>query len=273
MIMRSVQVRVPATVGNFQNVSTSTAALEGSLNVKATLRDDGQIGIRYFGENGVRVPRGRSNLVVRAMESALRSRGLEFTGADFEIYSSVPVGVGLGSSTAAVLAGLIAADHLFDLGLDDEALFGFAAIHESRADNVKAAWLGGLVSGKDGVSRRSALSERLVLNVVIPQFGRLDTPFASADDKDVPGLEAALNLEMPGVSIFLCGSGPAVGIIDQDLTPDAVRAVHACFAKYGVESRHVGFRPSITGARVWNEARAEAAAAGQARRKPSLIPV
>jgi len=273
MIMRSVQVRVPATVGNFQNVSTSTAALEGSLNVKATLRDDGQIGIRYFGENGVRVPRGRSNLVVRAMESALRSRGLEFTGADFEIYSSVPVGVGLGSSTAAVLAGLIVADHLFDLGLDNKALFGFAAVHESRADSVKAAWLGGLVSAKDGVSVRSALPAGLVLNVVIPQFGRLDTPFASADDKDVPGLEAALNLEMPGVSIFLCSSGPAVGIIDQDLTPDAVRAVHACFAKYGVESRHVGFRPSITGARVWNEARAEAAAAGQARRKPSLIPV
>ena len=273
MIMRSVQVRVPATVGNFQNVSTSTAALEGSLNVKATLRDDGQIGIRYFGENGVRVPRGRSNLVVRAMESALRSRGLEFTGADFEIYSSVPVGVGLGSSTAAVLAGLIAADHLFDLGLDDDALFDLAAMHESHTENVRAAWLGGLVSAKDGVSVRSALPAGLVLNVVIPQFGRLDTPFASADDKDVPGLEAALNLEMPGVSIFLCGSGPAVGIIDQDLTPDAVRAVHACFAKYGVESRHVGFRPSITGARVWNEARAEAAAAGQARRKPSLIPV
>src|SRR5256885_67483 len=101
MTMRSAQVRVPATVGNFQNVSTSTAALEGSLNVKATLRDDGQVGIRYFGENGERVPRGRSNLVVRAMESALRSKGLEFTGADFEIYSSVPVGVGLGSSTAA----------------------------------------------------------------------------------------------------------------------------------------------------------------------------
>ena len=273
MIMRSVQVRVPATVGNFQNVSTSTLALEGSLNVKATLRADGQIGIRYFGENGVRVPRGRSNLEVRAMESALRSKGLEFTGADFEIYSSVPVGVGLGSSTAAVLAGLIAADRLFDLGLDDKALFDLAAMHESRADNVKAAWLGGLVSGKDGVSRRSALSGRLVLNVVIPQFGRLDTPFASADDKDVPGLEAALNLEMPGVSIFLCGSGPAVGIIDEDLTPEAVRAVHACFAKYGVESRHIGFRPSITGAREWNDARVEAAAAGESRRKPSLIPV
>ncbi len=83
MTMRSAQVRVPATVGNFQGDSTSTAALEGSLNVKVTLRDDGQVGIRYFGENGERVPRGRSNLVVRAMESALRSKGLEFTGADF----------------------------------------------------------------------------------------------------------------------------------------------------------------------------------------------
>src|SRR5437763_7763974 len=136
MTMRSAQVRVPATVGNFQNVSTSTAALEGSLNVKATLRDDGQVGIRYFGENGERVPRGRSNLVVRAMESALRSQGLEFAGADFEVYSSVPVGVGLGSSTAAVLAGLIAADRLFDLGLDDQDIFDLAERHERRAVNV-----------------------------------------------------------------------------------------------------------------------------------------
>src|SRR6184192_3443454 len=133
MTMRSAQVRVPATVGNFQNDSTSTAALEGSLNVKVTLRDDGQVGIRYFGENGERVPRGRSNLVVRAMESALKLKAVEWTGADFEIYSSVPVGVGLGSSAAAVLAGLIVADRLFELGFDEKSLFELAAVHESRS--------------------------------------------------------------------------------------------------------------------------------------------
>src|SRR5215472_19152945 len=110
MIPRTVQIRVPATVGNFCGVSTATVALDGLLNVKATLRQDGCVNIRYFGENGERVPRDRSNLVVRAMESALRSKGHEFVGADLEIYSSVPVGVGLGSSAAAALAGLIAAD-------------------------------------------------------------------------------------------------------------------------------------------------------------------
>jgi len=73
---QSVQIRVPATVGNFAGVAGSTVALEGSLNVKATLRADGQVSIRYFGEHGERVPRGRSNLVVRAMESALKLKAV-----------------------------------------------------------------------------------------------------------------------------------------------------------------------------------------------------
>lgn len=269
MAMRSIEVRVPATVRNFGGVSTSALALEGSLNLKATLRADGQVGVRYFGENGARVPRGRSNLVVRAMESALGWKRIKFTGADFEIYSSVPVGVGLGSSAAAVLAGLIAADRLFDLRLDERALFERATLHEGRAENVRAAWLGGLVCS--GMSERSRFPENLVMNVVIPQSKRLDTPFASAGAKNVPGLEAALGVRLPGVEIFLCGSGPAVGIMGQDRTPDGVRAVYECFARHGVESRHVGFPPSRAGARDWNAARA--VAASEPSRRPSLIPV
>ena len=103
---RSVLVKVPATVGNFAGAMNCAAlTLDAMFNVKVTPMLDGHVGIRYFGENGDRVPRDRSNLVVRAMEAALHLKGLEFSGADFEIYSSVPVGVGMGSSTAAVLAG------------------------------------------------------------------------------------------------------------------------------------------------------------------------
>src|SRR5712692_6755773 len=111
MSRKSVLVRVPATIGSFAGAANAAAlALDASLNVKVTPRFDGQVSIRYFGEHGERVPRDRSNLVVQALESALRFKRLEFSGADFEIYSSVPVAVGLGSSTAAVVAGLIAGD-------------------------------------------------------------------------------------------------------------------------------------------------------------------
>jgi len=279
MTRGTVQVRVPATVGNFGGVPAATAALDGTLNVKATLRLDGGVHIRYFGENGERVPRERSNLVVRAMESALASQGIGFTGADLEIYSAVPVGVGLGSSAAAVLAGLIAADRLLQLKLDERVLFELTALHESRLENARAAWFGGLVSADDGATSPAAkgFPERFVLEVVIPQFERLDTPFASGSDKQVPGLNEALDTRIPGVSVFLCGSGPAVGIVDRELRAEAVKAVRDCFARHGIGSRSVVFHPSRHGARDWN---AEGAAVSlfpgdhePAARKPTLIPV
>ncbi len=166
----SVLIRVPATVGNFGGAKDAAAlALDSPLNVKVTPRLDGHVNIRYFGENGDRVPRDRSNLVARAMEAALHLRELEFTGADFEIYSSVPVGVGLGSSTAAVLAGLMAADRLYELGLDEKTMFELAAIYETRGDNLRAAWSGGFVAENgSGEYRRTVVPENFVLSVVAP---------------------------------------------------------------------------------------------------------
>ncbi|HEV2493206.1 MAG TPA: hypothetical protein VG204_09065 [Terriglobia bacterium] len=273
MIKRAVQIRVPATVGNFGGVNAATVALDGSLNVKVTPRTDGHVHIRYFGENGERVPRDASNLVVRALESALASNGLEFSGADLEIYSAVPVGVGLGSSAASVLAGLIAADRLHHLNLDEKQLFELAAAHESRLENVRAAWLGGLVSTANGGTTRS-VPEDFVMDVIIPHFKALDTPFASTRDKDVPGLAEALSTCVPGVSIFLCGSGPAVGIVDRELRPEAVKAVQDCFARRGIESRSIAFNSSGSGARDWNAPHREVTLPSEdAVRKPSLIPV
>ena len=189
MATHSVLIRVPATVGNFGGAKDAAAmALDAPLNVKVTPRLDGQVNVRYFGENGERVPRDRSNLVARAMESALHLRELEFTGADFEIYSSVPVAVGLGSSTAAVLAGLLAADRLYELELDDKTLFELAAIYETRGDNLRAAWYGGFVVAGDeseGAYRRTVVPENFVLSVVAP-----DAPLSTVR-RESPGRRAS----------------------------------------------------------------------------------
>lgn len=296
MSTQSVLVRVPATVGNFGGAAGCAAlALDASLNVKVTPRLDGHVGIRYFGENGERVPRDRSNLVVRAMEAALHLREYEFTGADFEIYSSVPVAVGLGSSTAAVLTGLIAADCLFRLQLDEKTLFDLAGIYEDRGENLRAAWFGGFVAraenGSSPAYRSTVVPENLALHVVVPETslatgarvaGESDSrekadfrraalladffakpgnghpleagaPLPPTCEKNVPGLEEALKVRKGGLlTVFACGSGPAVGLFAQEDPAEAVSAVEDCFARHGVSSQRYEFRPTNAGARDWN---------------------
>ncbi len=296
---QSVLVRVPATVGNFGGAMDCAAlALDSPLNVKVTPRLDGHVGIRYFGENGNRVPRDRSNLAVRAMQAALHLKELEFTGADFEIYSSVPVDVGLGSSTAAVLAGIIAADLLFRLDLDEKTLFDLASTYERRGDNLRAAWFGGFVAstaeGTWHAHRRTVVPENFVLSVVTPEthlvndarpgpagtkpsveatrhlsraqslcefFARpdngtspdADAPLPPTCEKHVAGLEEALRVRVPGVlAVFVCGSGPAVGILADGNPDQAVAKVRECFARCGVGSSAGDFRPTNAGARDWN---------------------
>ena len=297
MSSHSVLIRIPATVGNFGGARECAAlALDASLNVKVTPRVDGTVGIRYFGENGERVPRDRSNLIVRALEAALHLKGFEFTGADFEIYSSVPVAVGLGSSTAAVLAGILAADQLYHLGLEEATVFELASVYESRLENLRAAWFGGFVGGIEGEAaltyRRTLVPENLALEVVVPEtvladkpralprcsqkaesfqraqelaelFARaglggmnLEAPLPPTSEKDVPGLAEALEVRAPGlVSIFVCGSGPAVGVFGQGESTGAVEAVRQAFASNGVRAASFQFRPTNAGAVDWNSVR------------------
>jgi len=326
MANTSVLIRVPATVGNFAGALNCAAlALDASLNVKVTPRADGHVGIRYFGVNGERVPRDRSNLIVRAMEAALHLKEFEFTGADFEIYSSVPVAVGLGSSTAAVFAGLLAADSLFELGLEEKTLFEIASIYESRSDNLRAAWSGGFAARIEqepsGSYRQSLVPENFLLHVVVPEtalavgarrerpsshlagkdltthfqraarlaefFTRaersqgldLDSPLPPTCEKRVAGLEEALQVRVPGLlSVFACGSGPAVGILAHDTPSEAVDAVRECFTRRGVATTVAEFRPSNAGAREWNAVHPDitlpaATSLASAGKKSTLIPV
>jgi homoserine kinase len=83
------------------------------------------------------VPRDRSNLVVRGFEALYPADG--FT---FRIRSDIPLSGGLGSSAAALVAGLVAADHVFELDAD---VLGRASELEGHPDNVAAALLGGFV--------------------------------------------------------------------------------------------------------------------------------
>src|SRR3954451_21320436 len=99
-------VRVPASSANLgPGYDCLAAAL--SLHLDLEVEETGDFAVET---NLERVPLDRSNLCVQAFEKLHPADGLTF-----RINSGIPVSSGLGSSAAAIVAGLMAADHIYDL--------------------------------------------------------------------------------------------------------------------------------------------------------------
>jgi homoserine kinase len=132
---RSRIVRVPASTANLgPGYDILGAAPADELEVEAT--ETGEFGIV---SEGIDVPADRSNLIVRAFETLHPADGITF-----RVRSEIPLARGLGSSAAAILAGLLAADHMFELANDRERILALATGLEGHPDNVAAALYGGV---------------------------------------------------------------------------------------------------------------------------------
>jgi len=129
-------VRVPASSANL-GPGYDVLAAAVSLFLELEVEETGEFS---FDTGGLDVSDGRDNLVVRAFESLHPADGISF-----ELRSEIPLTRGLGSSAAAIVAGLFAADHLFELALSKEEMLGRATELEGHADNVAAAIYGGFV--------------------------------------------------------------------------------------------------------------------------------
>lgn len=133
-------MRVPASSANLgPGYDVLAAAL--SIHLELEVSETGEFAIEA---GGLDLPRDSSNLCVRAFERLHPAEGLRF-----EIRSEIPVAAGLGSSAAAIVAGLLAAEHLYELALDREHLLAHAAELEGHPDNVAAALYGGFVVCSD----------------------------------------------------------------------------------------------------------------------------
>jgi homoserine kinase len=129
-------VRVPASSANLgPGYDTMAAALAMFLELEVE-----EAGEFSFDPGGMDVPTGRENLIVRAFESLCPADGIAF-----RLREGIPLARGLGSSAAAIVAGLAAADHLYELALTKEELLVRATELEGHPDNVAAAIYGGFV--------------------------------------------------------------------------------------------------------------------------------
>jgi homoserine kinase len=136
MTTRHRLVRVPASSANLGPGYDAMAAAV-SLHLELEVEETGEFS---FDPGGLDVSTGRDNLIVRAFESLRPADGISF-----RLRSEIPLARGLGSSAAAIVAGLFAADHLFELALDREEMLVRATELEGHPDNVAAAIYGGFV--------------------------------------------------------------------------------------------------------------------------------
>ncbi len=135
-------VRVPASTANLGPGYDSLAAAL-SLGLDLEVEETGSFAVETDVEG---LSLDRSNLCVRAFEALQSADDLTF-----RIRSEIPLGVGLGSSAAAIVAGLVAADHMYEL---DAPLLERAIELEGHPDNVAASLLGGFVICADGGADR-----------------------------------------------------------------------------------------------------------------------
>ncbi len=137
-----VRVRVPATSANLgPGFDSFGLALALHNVVEAALSARWRVEVR--GEGAAGLPAGADNLVARSMARVFAEAGEPGLAAEVICHNGIPVGRGLGSSSAAIVGGLMAADVLCHAGLGAGRLLEMAAEIEGHPDNVAAALEGG----------------------------------------------------------------------------------------------------------------------------------
>ena len=161
---------------------------------------DEHLEITVEGEGADNIPLNSRNLVWRAIQLLLKRahRSREYPGAAIRMVNRIPLSRGLGSSAAAIVAGLKAANVLLENPFSRRELLQLATDMEGHPDNVAPALLGGFTVSLLHQRRAESFSflPRLPLKLVvaIPSF-HLSTRLArNALPKTVPLADAVFNV-------------------------------------------------------------------------------
>ena len=176
-----VTVRVPATSANL-GPGFDTFGLALDLCNDVTVDTDAPSGVTWEGEGADELAVDGSDLVSTTMAAIASSMDTPLPSLALHGVNRIPLARGLGSSSAATVAGVVLASRVLDLGIDRGdafSVFAEAAGIEGHPDNAAPAVFGGLTIAVDGAVHRLEPHPALRAVVLVPSV-RLDT--ASARD-------------------------------------------------------------------------------------------
>ncbi|MEO3749651.1 homoserine kinase [Streptomyces sp. B6B3] len=196
----AVRVRTPATSANLGPGFDALGLALGLYDDVVVRVADAGLHIDIAGEGADTLPRDEGNLLVRSLRTAFSALGGQPRGLEIVCANRIPHGRGLGSSSAAICAGLLAARAVTtgaEARLDDAALLELAAEIEGHPDNVAACLLGGftLAWGEAGAVRaiRMEPAGSIVPVVFVPARPLATETARGLLPRSVPHEDAAVN--------------------------------------------------------------------------------
>lgn len=168
------KVRVPASSANL-GPGFDTLGLALGLYLECRFRESDRLSIRASGRDVGLISLGEDNLIWQTALAVARDTHSVLPPIELDIRNDIPIGKGLGSSAAALTAGVVIADKLLGLGWKPLRILDEAARIEGHPDNVAACVLGSIVASaidSGGVARavRLELPAKFGIAVVVPDF-------------------------------------------------------------------------------------------------------
>lgn len=190
-MMRPVRLCVPATLANLgSGFDALGVALELYLEVEA--EPSSEDAFFYEGEGLVE---GTDNLIHQGYRAGVEALGRPYQPLAIRVFNPIPLARGMGSSSAALVAGVALADRFYG-GLGREGVFALAACLEGHPDNVAPAVYGGFVAALADPPLALPLPspEGALFVLAVPNY-EVPTPLARrALPESVPLRDAVYNL-------------------------------------------------------------------------------
>ncbi|MDR0405173.1 MAG: homoserine kinase [Clostridiales bacterium] len=193
-----ITVTVPATSANVGPGFDCIGVALALYNTVSARETDGGLLIEILDESSEFLPRDTKNLVYRAMKSVFDEAGYTPSGLRITQRNAIPVTRGLGSSSASIVGGIMAANALCGAGMSRGDMISFAARLEGHPDNTTPALAGGMtVAALDGgnayYQKIPIDGNRLKFAVFVPNFTLRTKKARSVLPSAVPHEDAVFN--------------------------------------------------------------------------------
>ncbi|WP_188396623.1 homoserine kinase [Sporomusa sp. GT1] len=195
----TVKIRVPGTTANcgpgFDAVGIACTIYN---ELELTLSPQAGISLEVAGEGAGAIPADGSNVAIKAVQMVLNKTGRHYPGIALKMVNNIPLARGLGSSAAAIVGGLVAANEITGCQLSKQEILDMATSIEGHPDNVAPAIFGGItVSIMDSGSAkylRFLPPKDFTMVAVIPEFNLSTKAARRVLPESVPFADAVFNV-------------------------------------------------------------------------------
>ncbi len=228
---RSFTVKVPASSGNLGpgfDVLGLGLDLKNEVHVRVLNHQVGNPIIDVIGEGHDSIPRDRRNVVYQSIEKIFKKARRPVPPLHLVCVNRIPLARGLGSSSAAILSGLLVGNQLLNNHFTRQDILDFATELEGHPDNVASALLGGVQASF--VAQGRVITQSWPINnirfvVAIPSFQLSTKKARKVVPKNVPLAAAISNLSSVALMQAAFGKAPELlGLLLNDRWHEPYRA-------------------------------------------------